>query len=89
MVREPVAQKPAGRPTKEDNISNDRLREIYSQYVQSRRDRGESTTGVTFDKLADSLRTQADKLKEKHAAKKVDYEVVVKDGKTLIKPIVR
>lgn len=89
VVREPVAQKPAGRPTKEDNISNDRLREIYSQYVQSRRDRGESTTGVTFDKLADSLRTQADKLKEKHAAKKVDYEVVVKDGKTLIKPIVR
>lgn len=88
VAREPVQQRPAAR-AKDDNISNDRLREIYSQYVQSRRDRNESTTGITFDKLADSLRTQADKLKEKHSAKKVDYEVVVKDGKTLIKPIVR
>jgi hypothetical protein len=72
-----------------EDLSGDRLREIYSQYVQSRRDRNESTAGITFEKLADSLRTQADKLREKHAAKRVDYEVVVKDGKTLIKPIVR
>jgi hypothetical protein len=87
----PAASKPAvrqpARPA--EDLSGDRLREIYSQYVQSRRDRNESTAGITFEKLADSLRTQADKLREKHAAKRVDYEVVVKDGKTLIKPIVR
>lgn len=57
--------------------------------MQTRRDRNESTAGITYEKLADSLKAQADKLREKHAAKKVDYEVVVKDGKTLIKPIVR
>ena len=34
-------------------------------------------------------RAQATKLKEKHSAKKVDYEIVLRDGKTLIKPIVR
>ena len=65
------------------------MREIYSQYVQARRDRNESTAGITFEKLSDSLRSQATKLKEKHSAKRVDYEIVVKDGKTLIKPIVR
>jgi hypothetical protein len=79
---------PAAGARRED-LSPDRLREIYSQYVQTRRDRNESTAGITYEKLADSLRAQADKLREKHAAKKVDYEVVVKDGKTLIKPIVR
>jgi hypothetical protein len=75
-------------PSKED-LSDGRLREIYSQYVQSRRDRNESTAGITFEKLADSLRSQAEKLKSKHTSKRVDYEVVVKEGKTLIKPIVR
>lgn len=83
----PPPKAASGKP--DEALSSDRLREIYSQYVQSRRDRNESTAGITFDKLADSLRSQADKLREKHAAKKVDYEVVVKDGKTLIKPIVR
>ena len=57
--------------------------------MQTRRERNESTAGITFEKLADSLRSQADKLKGKHVSKRVDYEVVVKDGKTLIKPIVK
>jgi hypothetical protein len=56
--------------------------------VQSRRERNESTAGVTFEKLSDSLKSQAEKLKDKHN-KRVDYEIVVKDGKTLINPIVK
>ncbi len=85
------AVKPAARPSKsgEDSLGDGRLREIYSQYVQARRDRNESTANITFEKLADSLRSQADKLRTKHTAKRVDFEVVVKDGKALIKPIVR
>jgi len=65
------------------------MREIYSQYVQTRRERNEPTTNITFEKLSESLRSQTEKLKQKHASKKIDYEIVVKDGKTLIKPIVR
>lgn len=71
------------------DLSDQRLREIYSEYVHVRRQRNESTAGITFDKLADSLRTQAERLGEKHGRKRVDYEVIVKDGKTLIKPIVK
>lgn len=70
------------------DLNDGRLREIYAQYVQARRDRNESTAGITFEKLSDSLKTQAEKLKGQHK-KRVDYEVVVKDGKTLIKPIVK
>ena len=65
------------------------MKPTVSVKMISRRERNESTAGITFEKLADSLRSQADKLKSKHSAKRVDYEVVVKDGKTLIKPIVR
>ncbi|HTJ85059.1 MAG TPA: MXAN_5187 C-terminal domain-containing protein, partial [Polyangiaceae bacterium] len=87
--RAPVTGPKPNRPANAEGLSDTRLREIYSQYVQARRDRNESTAGITFEKLSESLRSQADKLKEKHAAKRVDYEVVVKEGKTLIKPIVR
>lgn len=88
--RSDVAQRAARAQQPEFGELNDgRLREIYGQYVQTRRERNESTAGITFEKLADSLRSQADKLKGKHASKRVDYEVVVKDGKTLIKPIVK
>ena len=83
----PAAASPSS--ARSENLSDGRLREIYSQYVQARRDRNESTAGLTFEKLSDTLRSQADKLKEKHSAKRVDYEVVVKEGKTVIKPIVR
>ncbi len=84
------ALKPPPRgPAGKDDLNDTRLREIYSQYVNARRERNESTAGITFEKLADSLRSQAEKLRSKHTAKKVDYEVVVKDGKTLIKPIVK
>jgi hypothetical protein len=86
---EPPGSAPQRSAPRKEDLSPDRLREIYTQYVQTRRDRNESTAGITYEKLADSLKAQADKLREKHAAKKVDYEVVVKDGKTLIKPIVR
>lgn len=85
----PQARANESRAKPAEDISDQRLREIYSQYVTSRRERNESTAGITFEKLADSLRSQADKLRSKHAAKRVDYEIVVKDGKTLIKPIVR
>jgi hypothetical protein len=71
------------------DLSEQRMREIYSQYVQTRRERNEPTTNITYEKLSESLRSQTEKLKQKHASKTIDYEVVVKDGKTLIKPIVR
>ncbi|MFO0611907.1 MAG: MXAN_5187 C-terminal domain-containing protein [Polyangiaceae bacterium] len=85
----PAASKAAEASKREFGDLNDgRLREIYAQYVQARRERNESTAGITFEKLSDSLKSQAEKLKGVHK-KRVDYEVVVKDGKTLIKPIVK
>ena len=44
---------------------------------------------MTYERLAESLRNQAAKLRETHTSKTVDYDVVVKDGKTVLKPIFR
>ena len=70
-------------------MDDKRLRQIYSDYVDTKRKANESTAGITYEKLADSLRVQTDKLKQKHQNRKVDYQVVVKNGKTLIKPVIK
>lgn len=70
-------------------LSEPRLRQIYDHYIERRRELKEPTAGITYDKLAASLRAQASKLRSDHAAKKVDYEVTTQNGRTVLKPILR
>ena len=39
--------------------------------------------------LAQTLRDSTAKLRQKHAGKNVDFEVIVKDGKTILRPVVK
>lgn len=64
-------------------------REIYNKYVQARRQAGESTANITYDKLAKSLQAQRQTLKKKHGDRNVDFEVVTKDGRTMIRPVIK
>jgi hypothetical protein len=73
----------------DDDLSDQRIRQIYAKYVESKRATQESTAGVTFDKLAASLRAQANKLRSSHPSRAIDYEVVIKDGKTHLKPVLK
>lgn len=57
--------------------------------MEAKREAKESTAGLTYERLAESLRSQTAKLREKNPTKKVDYEVVTRDGKTMIKPILK
>lgn len=80
------------RPTPLPNPSSDgeaRMRQIYSQYVDAKRSNNESTAGVTFDKLAKSLADQRERLRAQHGSKSVDFEVAVKDGRAVIRPILK
>ena len=84
-----AASPPAAAPVSGSELGDQRIRQIYAKYVEAKRSTHESTAGVTFEKLASSLRAQAEKLKGAHPSKSVDYEVVVKDGKTHLKPVLR
>ncbi len=83
----PAARSPA--PATDGALPEQRLRQIYAKYVEAKRSTNESTAGVTYEKLAETLRAQASRLKASHPAKSVDYDVVIKDGKTLLKPVLR
>ncbi len=85
-VAKPVAAAAAPR---DPAMSEARIRELYTKYVQEKRSRNESTAQITYDTVAKSLRESSAKLKQKHGDKAVDFEVAQKDGKTILKPVVR
>jgi hypothetical protein len=70
------------------DLSDDRLHQIYSQYLQTKRTQNESTGTPSYDEMAKSLRESSAKLREKHG-KAVDFEVAVKEGKTILRPVVK
>jgi hypothetical protein len=78
----------AAAPPSAGDLSDERVRQVYAQYVDQKRRRNESTAGITFDGLAKSLRESSAKLREKHG-RAVDFEVSEKDGKTIIRPVVK
>lgn len=90
----PARPLPVGRPAAAakatpGELSEDRIRQIYSQYVREKRLRGESTATTTFESVARSLRTSSEKLRGQHGGKDVDFEVAEKDGRTILRPIVK
>jgi len=83
------ASTPAPSQPDEGDISTSRLRQIYGQYVEAKRRCNESTATITFDKVAKNLRTTAMQLKDKHQGRNIDFEVVVKNGTPVLKPVVK
>jgi hypothetical protein len=75
-------------PAVAGDLPDARVRQLYSQYVDAKRRQNESTAAITYDAVAKSLRDSSAKLREKHG-KAVDFEVTVKDGKTILKPVLK
>ncbi len=70
------------------DLSEKRLRQIYVEYVDAKRRQNESTAAITYQSVAKTLRESGDKLRQKHG-KAVDFEVTVKDGKTILRPVLK
>jgi hypothetical protein len=81
------APAPAARPP-EQSLPDERVRALYAQYVDAKRRQNESTAAITYEAVARSLRDSGAKLREKHG-KAVDFEVAVKDGKAILKPVLK
>ena len=68
---------------RKDDLSEQKMREIYAKYVGAKRAANESTAGITYDKLASSLRAALEKPKEqrteeeKRLAKDADDQIKV------------
>ena len=66
-----------------------RMRQIYDSYVDAKRRNNERTDKIDYETVAKSLKKMVPKLDRKHKGKRIDFKVVVKDGKVGIKPVVK
>jgi hypothetical protein len=83
----PAAAAPSPRASGED-LPEARVRQIYAQYVEAKRRGNESTAAITYEAVAKSLRESSAKLREK-TGKAVDFEVAMKDGRAILKPVIK
>jgi hypothetical protein len=69
------------------SISDANLRRLYDTYLVARKRCGESTDGLSFDTMASRIRSQVPELMQKHKAKNIEFKVVIKGGKAILKAV--
>ena len=63
----------------------DHFREVYADYLTLRKECGESTDGLSYEKFENTLTKTRDQVLSKHPAKGVRFSVYVKEGKAALK----
>jgi hypothetical protein len=86
---EPGGQKKVVGAPAAPEISEDKLRRLYDTYLVARQRCGESTDGISYDAVASRIRSQVPQLMQKHKAKNIEFKVVIKGGKAVLKAIPR
>ncbi|MEI9951995.1 MAG: MXAN_5187 C-terminal domain-containing protein [Pseudomonadota bacterium] len=70
------------------SVSDERVRELHARLVEAKR-QTQDGGAVSMEGLAKSIKATEAKLQEQHKNRKIDFDVVIKDGKAVLKPIVR
>ena len=83
----PAAPKPAAAAASGAGVDDARLRDLHTRLQQAKQQTKEAN--VSYEGLAKSIRAAEAKLREQHKNRKIDFDVVIKDGKAVVKPIVR
>jgi hypothetical protein len=76
-------------PRDDGSFSSDDVQRIYTQYLAARKQNAERVDNVKRDTIEKTIRGMLPQLEKKHAGKKIDFEVVVKDGKVALKPVAK
>jgi hypothetical protein len=90
--RRPPPAAPSAAPNRApaaNGLSDDQIQGIYARYVEARKQNKERVDNVKIETVAKTVRDMLPKLEQKHAGKKIDFEVVVKDGRVALKPVAK
>lgn len=80
----PAASAGAGAP---GGLTDQKIKAIYDAYVMAKKRCGEDTRSLTLDSVASTLKKQVPELMKQHKAKAVDFKVVIKDGKAVLRAL--
>ncbi len=85
----PPARAPARpAPSAASGLSEDRVKAVHAKLMATKRQLNEQS-GVSVGGLKKQLEASYQKLQAKHRGKQIDFDVVVKDGKAVVKPKIR
>lgn len=88
-IPKPTASSRAQPPqTSAAGLSADRVLQLHRDLIEAKAKTADAGT-VSLNALTRKLEATAKQLGEKHAGKRIDFAVVIKDGKAVVKPIVR
>ena len=65
------------------------MRALYDAYITARRRTNETTEGITYEGLSKSLLKQVPQLMTKYECKAIDFKVVIKDNRAILKAVPR
>jgi hypothetical protein len=85
-VNKSVAPRPPA-ATPDAGLSDTKIKAIYDAYVMAKKRCGEDTRAVTLDSVSSSLKKQVPVLMKAHNAKSVEFKVVIKDGKAVLRAL--
>ena len=68
-------------------LAEPRLRAVYEAYLAAKKKCREDVSRISYESVADSLRKQVPELLERHGARDVEYKVLVKDGKAVLRAV--
>ncbi|OGQ16824.1 MAG: hypothetical protein A2138_24245 [Deltaproteobacteria bacterium RBG_16_71_12] len=85
-VPPPPQQRPAAPSGGAPGMSDQRIRQLYDVYMQAKKRSGEASS-LTLDQLKKQIEKQVPQIKAKHKCDNVDFKVVLKDGKAMLKAV--
>jgi hypothetical protein len=68
-------------------LSDDKVRAIFNAYVSAKKRCNEDVSKLSFDAVAQNLRKQVPELIKQHKAKAIEFKIVIKDGKAVLKAV--
>ena len=82
------ASSPKASP-KSAGVTDERIRELHGRLLDAKRQVNDAGK-VSVDGLTKSLRAAESRLRQEHGDRRsIDFDVVIKDGKAVVKPILR
>jgi hypothetical protein len=81
MPATPVMPPPPAKPAGEEA----HFKEVFDQFVGTKKQCGEPTAGLTFDRFAQKLRKNTADLKVRYKCRSVKFQVYVKNGKAALR----
>jgi hypothetical protein len=85
QVAAAAAPKPAA--TAGPQLSESKLRAIYDAYLTAKKRCNEDVSKLTYESVASTLKQQVPALIKQHNAKSVEFKVVIKDGKAVLRAL--